>query len=94
MKRTQIFSRSALAAIALFNISLATSAVAKPIVVTRGPNGAGHVVQSDKIPVDAKLNPKSEVRQFPKLVQKGPGGAAHFAKTNTRDNALKALSTR
>ncbi|NJN23333.1 MAG: hypothetical protein HC810_01580, partial [Acaryochloridaceae cyanobacterium RL_2_7] len=81
MTFTQLITRSSVAALALLNVSLASSAIATPITVTRGPNGAAHVVKSNNIPVDAKMAPTSEARQFPTLVQKGPGGAAHIVKT-------------
>ena len=68
---------SSLGAIVLLS-SPSTRTIAKPIVVTRGPNGAAHVVKSDKIPLDAKVPPMSQSRQFPKVQQKGPGGATHL----------------
>ena len=80
MKLTQVITRSSLAAVALLNLSLATSAIAEPIVVTRGPNGAAHVVKSNNVPVDAKQATVSEAREFPQLVQKGPGGAVQIVK--------------
>ena len=79
MNVTQIITRSSLAAIALLNLSLA--AVAEPIIVTRGPNGAAHVVQADTVPVDAEQAPEGETREFPQLVQKGPGGAVQIVKS-------------
>jgi len=76
MTFTQIITRSSLAAIAVLNLSVA--AIAEPIVVTRGPNGAAHVVKSDAVPHDAQKAPMTEARQFPQTVQKGPGGAVHI----------------
>ena len=84
MKLSQILTRSSLAAVALLNLSLATSAVAEPIVVTRGPNRAAHVVTCGRVPVDAKQAPMTEAREFPQLVQKGPGGAVQI---KTESNA-------
>ena len=81
MKLTQVMTRSSLAAVAFLNLSLATSAIAEPVVVTRGPNRAAHVVKTDRVPTDAKQAPNGEVREFPQLVQKGPGGAAQIAKS-------------
>ena len=80
MNVTQIMTRSSLAAVALLNLSLA--AVAEPVVVTRGPNGAAHVVKADTIPVDAEPAPKGETREFPQLVQKGPGGAVQIVQSD------------
>ena len=78
MQLTQVITRSSLTAIALLNLSFATSAFAEPTVVTRGPNGAAHVVKTDNIPVDAKQAPSSKVREFPQLVKRGPGGAVQI----------------
>ena len=88
MQLTQVMTRSSLAAIALLNLSLATSVVAEPIVVTRGPNGAAHIVKTDNIPADAQRAPKSAVREFPQLVKKGPGGAVQIV--NESKPATKA----
>ena len=93
MKLTQVITRSSLAAVALLNLSLATSAIAEPIVVTRGPNGAAHVVKSDNIPVDAMQAPVSEAREFPQLVQKGPGGAVQIAKDAQSSNRSTRQAT-
>ena len=78
MKLTQVITRSSIAAVTLLNLSLATSAFAEPIVVTRGPNGAAHVVKADNVPVDAKVAPMTEANEFPQVTQKGPGGATHL----------------
>ena len=88
MKLSQVITRSSLVVLALLNLSLATRAIAEPIVVTRGPNGAGHVVKADKVPVDAKIVPNhktsvisvkanGEVEQkaSTRLIQRGPNGA-------------------
>ena len=79
MTRSQLISRSSLVAIALLNLSLASGVNAEPIRVTRGPNGATHVVNMGHIPVDAKLQPTTEAHEFPHLVQRGPKGAHHIA---------------
>ena len=91
MKLSQVITRSSLAAVALLNLSIATSAIAEPIVVTRGPNGAAHVVKSNAVPHDAQKAPMTEARQFPQTVQKGPGGAVHIV-TKAKSSA-QASST-
>ncbi len=78
MQFTQVIARSSLVVVALLNLSLATSAIAEPVVVTRGPNGAAHVVKTGNIPLDAKQFPDSEAREFPQLVKRGPGGAVQI----------------
>ncbi len=93
MQLTQVITRSSLAAIALLNLSLATSAFAEPIVVTRGPNGAAHVVKADNVPVDAKQAPSSEAREFPQLVKREPGGAVQIVnESKPETNATRQAS--
>ena len=75
MQLTQVITRSSLAAIALLNLSLATSAFAEPIVVTRGPNGAAHVVKTDNVPVDANVLPNNKIGAIAQAKQTGIGGA-------------------
>ena len=93
MKLSQVITRSSLAAVALLNLSIATSAIAEPIVVTRGPNGAAHVVKSDNIPIDAKTHPMTEAHEFPKVTQKGPGGASHIVSQKKATPTTKAETT-
>ncbi|MCM1982373.1 hypothetical protein [Lyngbya confervoides] len=76
MKRSQLITRSALTTLALLNVSLA--AVAEPVLVTRGPNGAAHLVNAKHLPREAQIQPNSDPHPFPNLIQKGPGGAFHL----------------
>ena len=78
MQLSQVISRSTVAAIMTCSVALGASVNAEPIRVTRGPNGATHVVNSDNIPVDAKLQPKTAPHDFPTLVERGPSGAFHI----------------
>ena len=73
MKLTTVFTRSAFAAIALLNISVA-SAIAEPIVVQRGSHGGSVVVQSDNIPVEATRQLKQS-KSSRAVIQRGPRGA-------------------
>ena len=90
MKLSQVISRTSIATIALLNLSIATSAIAETVVVTRGPNGAAHVVKAENIPVDAKVQPTSESRKFPQVTQKGPGGATHIVSEKKVKAPIKA----
>ena len=77
MKRFQSVALVAITAITLG--STATSSLAEKYeVVTRGPNGAGHVVKKGQVPIAAHAQPQSEARSFPNLITRGPGGASHI----------------
>ena len=93
MKFSQGITRVSVAAVALLNLSIATSAFAETITVTRGPNGAAHVVKADKVPLDAQVAPMTEARSFPELTLKGPGGAAHIT-TQEKPSEFKAEAAR
>lgn len=86
MTFSQVISRSTLAAMMTLTVSLGASVNAEPIRVTRGPNGATHIVNSERLPLDAKLQPQSEARDFPALAQRGPGGAAHILNDSETSN--------
>lgn len=80
MINTKISQRLTLLTLASLSIlGTATAALAEYTVVTRGPNGAAHVVKSDQIPLDAKVNTPTAPHTFPRVVVRGPGGAAHIA---------------
>ena len=91
MKLSQVITRSSLVAIALLNLS--TSAFAETIIVTRGPNGAAHIVKSDNIPLDAQVTTMTEANAFPEVVTKGPGGAAHII-TQEKATEIKTETSR
>ena len=98
MKLIQVMTHSSLAAIALLHLAVVESAIAEPVVVTRGPNGAAHVVQADNIPVDATILPNHQIgasaakekshvggvahQEQDTLVQRGPNGAFFPSRTN------------
>jgi hypothetical protein len=76
MQPLSILSKVLLSGFAI--ASLAAGATASPIAVTRGPNGAVTIVNSDRIPLGAKVAPQTEPHAFPKLITRGPGGAGHI----------------
>ncbi len=75
MNLTRI-SVAALTALTL-GLTVSTNAQARPIRVTRGPNGAVHLV--NKIPLGATPLSNTATQEFPTLVTRGPNGAAHLA---------------
>jgi hypothetical protein len=49
-------------------------------------------VNSDRIPLDAKVSPQTESHAFPELITRGPGGADHFVGTTTQES-MKMVQT-
>lgn len=49
---------------------------AKPVLETRGPNGAAHIVKEVSSP--ARKSSMTQARRFPRIITRGPGGAAHI----------------
>ena len=88
MKLTTVFTRSALAAIAILNVSVASQAIAEPITVQRGSHGGSVVVEADNIPVDATRQVKQTNRSRA-VIQRGPRGAYQIGR-----RSVKRLITR
>ncbi len=76
MTHTKLFTQTLLAGFVLLSAAAAPKANAESVIVNRGPNGAAFIVDSDRIPIDAKTQSQSPARGFPNLVTKGPNGAA------------------
>lgn len=92
MTTTKLFTHTLLAGCALFSLATAPQATAETVVVNRGPNGAAFIVNSDNIPVDAKVQPQSPSHEFPNLVVKGPNGAATLTSKPQVSSSDKAVS--
>ncbi len=75
MKR---FQTVALLTILVLSSAATASRAVEYEVVTRGPNGAGVLVKSDRIPLASHPQPKTEPHAFPEIVTRGPGGAGHI----------------
>jgi hypothetical protein len=92
MQPLSILSKVLLSGFAI--ASLAASATASPITVTRGPNGAVTIVNSDRIPLGAKVAPQTEPHAFPKLITRGPGGTGHIVGTATPESMNTAQDSK
>ncbi len=92
MSTTKLFTQTVIAGLALLSIAAAPKANAESVVVNRGPNGAAFIVKSDNIPVDAKTLPQSPAHDFPRIVTKGPNGAAAFSNKPVTSESGKVVT--
>ncbi|WP_299402238.1 hypothetical protein [Acaryochloris sp. IP29b_bin.148] len=72
-----------LAGLTVLGLGILSPATAETTTVTRGPNGATHLVKVDQIPNDAQVRPNNPAQGFPDIVVRGAHGAAHIARPNT-----------
>lgn len=84
MTHTKVLTHALLAGFALLNIATVSKANAEPITVNRGPNGAAFIVDSDHVPLDAKIQPQTPSHSFPEVMIRGPHGAAHLSQMATK----------
>jgi hypothetical protein len=79
MINLKALSNAAFTTVAVLSLGIMThaaSAQAQSIQVTRGSHGAISLV--DAVPVGATVLPTTPSQSYPKLVTRGPGGAAHI----------------
>jgi hypothetical protein len=92
MTYTKLIAHTLLAGFALLNLTTALKASATPITVTRGPNGAAVIIDSENIPVDAKASPTSPNRSFPELMTRGSHGASFVTAASQMKSEKQAIS--
>ncbi|NJK41179.1 MAG: hypothetical protein HC934_07170 [Acaryochloridaceae cyanobacterium SU_2_1] len=85
MKRPYRLAYTVLASLTLLTAGV-SQAQAGTITVTRGPNGAAHLVNMDNIPVDAKVQPSATLSPARRVVTRGPNGASHIASDSSPAN--------
>jgi hypothetical protein len=77
MFNPKVLTNAAFATLAVLSLGITGHAAsAESILVTRGPHGAISIV--DQVPVGATALPTTPSQGYPKLMTRGPGGAAHI----------------
>ncbi len=89
MLNKKVLAQSILASLALLTISQAPKANALPDNwVQRGPHGAIQILDDNHHPIGATALPTSPAHNSPKLVIKGPHGAAHLSNDDKIDHKM------
>ena len=92
MTNIKVLVNAVLAGVAVLSLNaIAETAVAqaKPMIVTRGPNGAAYIV--NKVPLGSTPLVTTPSHKFPHLVTRGPGGAAFIIGESAQSAAMKMM---
>ncbi|MGB8702279.1 MAG: hypothetical protein WCD18_22915 [Thermosynechococcaceae cyanobacterium] len=93
MSHAKVLVHACLAGFALFNIASAPQANASPVTVIRGSHGAAFIVESDRIPVDARPLPSTPSQSFPKLATRGSHGAAQILSASSETHPNRPMTS-
>lgn len=77
MFNPKVLTNAAFTTLAVVSLGITGHAAsAESILVTRGPHGATSIVE--QVPIGATALPTTPSQDYPKLMTRGPGGAAHI----------------
>jgi hypothetical protein len=87
MFNTKVLTNAAFATVAVLSLGITGHAAsAQPTFVIRGSHGAISVV--NEVPLGATVLPTAPSHATPKLVTRGPGGAAHIVSESTETKPM------